>query len=305
MSLLQTAEPLIDWSHVGLELLNFAGTLALYGATGFGLVGPGASSDGIAAPAVPAPAARRAAVVGLIGGVLSLLSIAAGTAARAAEKGETFAAAFAAGGPLGTARLAFVVLALLGFGLARAGRRAGWWIALAATLALALRSIARGTWTALVNPLHVLAAGLWIGTLFVLVVAVFPVALRGELPAGRGGALVAAVVSRFSRLALLAAGLLGLTGVVTAWRHLKYVAALWTTPYGWALLVKLALVATVVAVGAFNWRRVTPGLGTDDGTRRLDRSARTELAVAGLVLLVTAVLVSLPAPRLPGAPPGH
>ena len=46
-----------------------------------------------------------------------------------------------------------------------------------------------------------------------------------------------------------------LFGVITAWRHLKYLSALWTTPYGYALLLKLALVAAVFSLGAWNWRR--------------------------------------------------
>ena len=44
-------------------------------------------------------------------------------------------------------------------------------------------------------------------------------------------------------------------GVITVWRHLKYLSALWTTPYGYALLLKLALVAAVFSLGAWNWRR--------------------------------------------------
>ena len=52
-----------------------------------------------------------------------------------------------------------------------------------------------------------------------------------------------------------------LFGVITAWRHLKYLSALWTTPSGYALLLKLALVAAMFSLGAWNWRRtsnVTP-----------------------------------------------
>ena len=87
-----------------------------------------------------------------------------------------------------------------------------------------------------------------------------------------------------------------LFGVITAWRHLKYLSALWTTPYGYALLLKLALVAAVFSFGAWNWRRQRPRLGSESAATALRRSAWSELAAAGLVLLATAVLVSLPTP---------
>ena len=93
--------------------------------------------------------------------------------------------------------------------------------------------------------------------------------------------------------------LLGLTGVVTAWLHLKYVAALWTTPYGYALDAKLVVILIVVAFGAWNWRRLTPRLHTEEGTRALRRSSTVELVFAAAVLLITAILVSLPSPKLP------
>lgn len=304
MLLQEAARQGVDWPNVPRELLGFAGLFSLYGAAGFGLVGTAPAGGFPSAHGAPSRAWRTASGVGIGGVLLSLVATAIAVASGAAEKGQTFGEAFAAGGSGLLTRLGLLALALVGFLLARAGRRAGWWVALAAGVALALRALPSGKWPQLVNPLHVMAGGLWLGTLFVLVVAVFPVVLRGEVPGGRGGTLVAAVIARFSRLALFSSALLAITGVITAWRHLKYVAALWTTPYGWALDVKLLLVATVVTLGAFNWKRVSPGLGTESGTRRLDRSSRAELTVAGLVLIVTAILISLPAPRRPAAAPG-
>ena len=87
-----------------------------------------------------------------------------------------------------------------------------------------------------------------------------------------------------------------LFGVITAWRHLKYLSALWTTPSGYALLLKLALVAAMFSLGAWNWRRQRPRLDSESAATALRRSAWSELAAAGLVLLATAVLVSLPTP---------
>jgi putative copper export protein len=83
---------------------------------------------------------------------------------------------------------------------------------------------------------------------------------------------------------------------MAAWFHLGSVGALTTSAYGRTLLVKLALLALVVATGAYNWRRVRPNLVDGCGARRLRRSAWVELAVGAAVLAVTAVLVATPLP---------
>src|SRR5207253_556845 len=92
-----------------------------------------------------------------------------------------------------------------------------------------------------------------------------------------------------------AAGLV-VSGVVAALSRVATFAALIGTGYGRLLLLKLALVALVVAVGARNWRRIAPALGDDRGTDRLRRGARTEIGLGAVVLAVTAVLVATPPP---------
>ena len=72
--------------------------------------------------------------------------------------------------------------------------------------------------------------------------------------------------------------------------------ALWTSDYGKTLIVKLSLVAVVFLLGGYNNWRVKPTLGTQDAGRRMKRSATFEISVAAIVLVVTAVLVHLPAP---------
>jgi putative copper export protein len=104
-------------------------------------------------------------------------------------------------------------------------------------------------------------------------------------------------VRAFSPLALCSAALLATMGVITAWRHLHRLDALWTTPYGYALIAKLCAVLGVLALGAYNWRRQSPRLGDEPGTRALGRSASTELIAALVVLILTAILVSLPSPK--------
>lgn len=306
-SLLQAAEVHITASDLAVEYAGFLAYFGVFGALGFRwlvLRRTAASQPEIGATGSPVAlsldsAEIGAARIGIIGALFMLLNLLMALSARATDKGISFASAAAAGGGRTIASFVFALLFLVCFAVALKRVRGAWAIAALAGIAFALRSITSGKWTSLVNPLHETAASLWLGTLFVLVVAGLPAILRSTLSSERRGALVADLVGYFSPVAIGAALLLVVTGVTTAWRHLKYVSALWTTPYGYTLDVKLLLVATVVALGAWNWRRMRPRLGAEQAAHDIRRSARAELFFAGLVLVVTGILVSLPAPRLP------
>lgn len=198
---------------------------------------------------------------------------------------------------------AAAVLAIVGFALARGGSRPGWAAAGLATLAAAVTpalsghaaSLDRLTWMAVpVDTAHVIAAGGWIGSLFALVTVGLPTALR--LDDGRRGPAAAALVHGFSPTALAFTGVLVVTGVISAWLHLGAVPALWTSPYGRTLLLKVAIFSGVALVGAYNFFRVRPALGQPEGAARLRRSGAVELALAAAVILVTAILVAVPPP---------
>lgn len=189
---------------------------------------------------------------------------------------------------------------LLGTHWISRGRVQGWLTLGAAALAL-VTSIAMsghaaaGTVLAVaIHALHVLGAGGWIGSLAVLMLVAVPTVLR--LGGANRDTLVAGLIGAFSPAALGFAGLLVITGTIAAWRNIGSVAELWLSPYGQLLLAKLALLSMVAATGAFNWRRLLPSLGSAATTSRLRRSATIELAVALLVLVVTAVLVATPMP---------
>lgn len=195
------------------------------------------------------------------------------------------------------------ILAVAGFALARGGRRLGWSLATLAAVALAFTpamsghaaSAPRLTGLAVIaDGLHVVGAAGWLGTLLVVLLAGIPAALSLDTPA-RGPA-VADVVNAYSPAALIFAGVAAATGVFAAWLHVGAWASLWQSEYGRLLLLKLIVLSVVAGTGAFNWRRVRPRLGDDLGTRRIRRSATVEVAVAALVLLVTAVLVATPPP---------
>jgi putative copper export protein len=109
---------------------------------------------------------------------------------------------------------------------------------------------------------------------------------------------VTEMVAAFSPVALTGAALAIVAGSLMALAYIGNLPALWGSNYGRALLIKLALLGVTMALGAWNWRRVKPRLGSHQATEHLRRSARAELLVALGLIAVTAVLVALPAPRL-------
>ncbi|HST58473.1 MAG TPA: copper resistance protein CopC [Longimicrobium sp.] len=151
-----------------------------------------------------------------------------------------------------------------------------------------------GPFAILADALHVLAAGGWIGGLLVLVAAGGPAAMRLERE--ERGPAVAALVNAFSPTALAFAGALTLTGLFAAWLHMGSIPTLWESAYGRTLLVKLGVLSGVFATGAYNWLKVKPALRDEFGAARLRRSAKVEIAIGSLVLLVTAVLVATAPP---------
>lgn len=199
----------------------------------------------------------------------------------------------------GAVQLVCLVIAIVGFALVLIDLPSGWPLAVIGAVGAALVDLLALRWTSMVNPVHVLAGSIWIGTLFVLMAIAIPTVLAGSQAGSEKERTVADMVNAFSPMALTAVAVLVLSGVVTAVRHLKFVAALWTTSYGETLIVKLCVVAVVLGLGAWNWRRARPALGTLEASNRLRRSARFELLFASLVLLITSVLVSLPSPKLP------
>ena len=141
------------------------------------------------------------------------------------------------------------------------------------------------------DAVHLIAAAAWLGTLAVLLFAGVPAVIRTSQHALSD---VAVLVRTFSPLALFAAAVAIFTGTVSAFVHIKAIPELWTTPYGQTLSIKLLIVLLTATTGAYNWKVMTPRLGTEGGTRHLRRSALAEVVIAAAVLAVTAVLVALP-----------
>ena len=154
----------------------------------------------------------------------------------------------------------------------------------------------------LVQWLHLLAVGAWIGGLVWLLAG-----LRGR---ERPEQVASAV--RFSKLAAPVLGLVAVTGLSRALHLAGGWQGLLDSPYGRFLDVKVALFAGLVLLGALNRFRVVPALA--GGARRLGelaRNVRGEVVLAACILAVTAVLSQLPpgkfvverASAKPAAPP--
>ncbi|MDQ6828782.1 MAG: copper resistance protein CopC [Gemmatimonadota bacterium] len=145
---------------------------------------------------------------------------------------------------------------------------------------------------------HVFAAAAWLGTLFVITTVGLSAALRLESTARMQ--TVAAMVDRFSPMAMASAGAMVLTGGFAAWAHLRSLSALTESAYGKVLLVKLACFAAILAFGAFHQNISRRRLAKDaSATVAFRRSALAELGLATVLLIVTAILVvtSPPFPR--------
>ncbi len=157
--------------------------------------------------------------------------------------------------------------------------------------------------------LHVLGMSVWIGGIVAAVLAL-PAATRA-LPGEERTRLLAAVLSRFSRLALLAVCVLVATGTVQSIMHLADLNDLLDTAFGRAVLIKIGLMLLLIGLGAYNQRRSVPRLrrlaerGESPGGAGvgLRRALRAEMALLAAVLGVTAALVSYPPPSTADAGP--
>jgi uncharacterized membrane protein len=241
--------------------------------------------------------ADNAARYGMLGVLLLAVAYLGGPYAASIVEHKTFLESLPKNRSPLEFKLTMLAIAFVGFAIVRGARSLGWGLASVGILIAVLQPLYTGKIAGKVNAVHILAASTWLGTLLVLML----VGIRGVMRSAAAGLqraeLIADLVNSFSPLALGASAVVALSGLTTAWMHLKRLSALWTTSYGIALMVKLVLVLTVVALGAWNWRRVRPSLGDEGSEHTIRRSATMELTFGALVLVVTSVLVSLPSPR--------
>lgn len=188
-----------------------------------------------------------------------------------------------------------------------------WWAGLIAGVALLIAPSWTGHAMVSVNHfrlavfsdwLHLLAGGFWVGGLFHLALA-WPASFSKVSDHNRPSALHHLIRS-FTRTAMPSVALLALAGLYNTWAHVPGLRALWVTPYGQALLVKLSLVLLMLVLGAINsyhfGKRVDRLARNQEGSetnravpieRSFYRSVAFEASLGLVVLLVTAVLVFL------------
>ena len=177
-----------------------------------------------------------------------------------------------------------------------AGRGETWWLLAAlgigvlATFSLQSHAAASDQLGAiLLDILHLLAMSAWLGGLL-------PLALL--LLAGRRGQVslppLAALVPRFSRLAMVSVDVLAISGLYAVLTQVQTFDALVGTTYGQAVIVETALVAVLIALGAVNLLILSPKLaaGAGDPAKALQRTTAVELGIGLVVLLAAGVLTS-------------
>jgi len=127
--------------------------------------------------------------------------------------------------------------------------------------------------------LHVVGSAVWIGIITAVTLA------RHVL-----GASTKASVYRMSRIALWSAILVTVSGVGNAWLRFNDPMDLFTSTYGRILLLKLALMAVVVALAAWHRRRTIPFLSNIDVQRHFWKVMAVDVWALVGVVAVAAVL---------------
>ncbi len=173
------------------------------------------------------------------------------------------------------------------------------WTAVAATLLLASLAFVGhaamvegvpGDLRRLNQAVHLLSAGAWLGGLvpLVLVLVTSRSAPASALPA----------LLRFSAYGTAAVVLVLITGAINTLALVGTLRGVSASPYAWALLVKLALVAAMIGFALRNRFQLMPHVTTDSTRiiRRLRRSVSFEIALGLAIILVASVLGTLAPP---------
>ena len=135
--------------------------------------------------------------------------------------------------------------------------------------------------------IHLLTVAFWVGALAPLRAIV-----------NQDGA--AATLHRFGVIASGTVPLLILAGVGFAWLVSGSFTALLGTAYGWTLIGKIAVVATLLALAALNKLRLVPALeaGRPNAAAALRRSIAWEGLAVAVILVLTATLTTITTPPL-------
>jgi copper transport protein len=239
--------------------------------------------------------AAGSAIVGAVGAFLALVAILAEGAGRNVYDALALVTEVAPDtrtGQLALLRVGLTAAAAVAALIPAVWRRAPAVVLALGGAALVVTTLAGHAWTApdrwvaVVSDLvHLGAVSVWIGGL-VAVFAVLPLL---------GRATRVRLAPRFSALAFGAVVVVAASGAVSGWQQVRTLDGLTSTSYGRLLLAKVAGFAVLVVLGWLNRARLVPLVGRTVGPLR--RSLRVELAVAAVVLGLTAALIHQPPAR--------
>ena len=222
-----------------------------------------------------------------------------------------------------TTRFGALALARLGLGFAAAGlllppeNRWNRWAGLLACLALALTfsleshaaDAAAPFLPVLADCIHLAAVSVWVGGLYH-----FLAALRStrSLPVADRTRLNAHLIPHFSTMALVSVGSLTLTGLYSAILRVGTFQTLFSTTYGQALIVKLALAIPMIGLAAVNLLHTSPRMrraasqpgGSPRLLARFQKLLTGEVILGTLILVWVGVFTSLPPAQSSAAPTG-
>ncbi|CAJ0791718.1 Copper resistance protein D [Ralstonia psammae] len=298
-----------DWLAVSLRFALYLDLMVLFGVSLFSVYGLGTADRSSAISRLYGGVAEGSALAGIMLSIWNVVTMAE-SMTGATRYGQLTSHVFnmiLTGTAVGAAWLVRVAALTSGLLMAIAWRRGARHqpIRLAASGAIALATLAwaghgamddglRGALHLAADIVHLLAAGMWVGALVAFVL--LSSAERASTP--DTVQTLSRAASGFATIGTCIVGMLIATGVV------NYVLvagtsfdALFTTPYGWLLLGKLALFVLMLALAAGNRYRLSPRLAAairaGDSTRAvkaLHNSLRAETCLAMLILALVAWL---------------
>ena len=161
---------------------------------------------------------------------------------------------------------------------------------------------ARGSgWAVAADFVHLVAAAVWAGGLLFLALLLLRLRRRETVPDWKW---LTRLLRRYSFSAQAAIFILALTGLFSSFVQLPNLRALVGTTYGQVLLIKLGIIAAIMALTFLNNRAVQRAQESVSHTRHLSIFGRRVVAEAGLAAVLmasVAVLVQTPTPAVPAS----
>jgi copper transport protein len=151
--------------------------------------------------------------------------------------------------------------------------------------------------------LHLIGMSFWFGGLAYLLTGLRELRKVGDTPRTR---LTSLIMTRFSLMALISVGVIGITGLYSATRRVGTISALLTSIYGHALLIKQIFVGALLLLAAINLLIITPrlnrdrerGIGNAMLVNRFGKIVLIETIMAAFLLASVSFLTYLPPARI-------